>query len=261
MTGQAKVSAVIGALLLSIVAGCGPYQGAAPSRAAVTGSVTYRERSALPPDAVVRVQLSDVSRQDAAAIPVAQVTLSPAGRQVPLPFELRYDPKAIDSTHTYAVRATIESGGRLIYTTTTASTVITRGRPAHADLVLAAVPGRTPASPAPSAGLVGTRWTLEDLGGAGVIEEASATLEFPEPGKVAGSGSCNRFFGTVSIDASAMSIRPLGTTRMACTEAVAMQEVNYMRALQSAERYVLRGTALLIYVKGMQSPLRFITAR
>ena len=102
---------------------------------------------------------------------------------------------------------------------------------------------------------------LEDLAGAGVIEEASATLEFPEPGKVAGSGSCNRFFGTVSIDGSAISIRPLETTRMACTEAVAMQEVSYIRALQSAERYVLQRTALLIYVRGMQDPLRFITAR
>ena len=119
----------------------------------------------------------------------------------------------------------------------------------------------TPAPPAPSVGLVGTRWTLEDLAGAGVIEEASATLEFPEPGKVTGSGSCNRFFGAVSIDGNAISIRPLGTTRMACAEAVAMQEVSYIRALQSAERYSLRGAVLLIYVRGMQSPLRFITAR
>jgi putative lipoprotein len=261
MAEQARLSVVVGALLPLIVAGCGPYHGTPPSRAAVTGSVTYRERSALPPDAVVRVQLSDVSRQDAAAIPVAHATLTPAGRQVPLPFELRYDPKAIDSTHTYAVRATIESGGRLIFTTTTASTVVTRGRPTHVDLVLARVPGRTPAAPAPSGELVGTRWTLEDLGGAGVIDEARATLEFPEPGKVAGSGSCNRFFGTVSIDGNAIAISPLGTTRMACTEAVAMQEVNYIRALQSAERYVRQGTALLIYVRGMQSPLRFITGR
>jgi heat shock protein HslJ len=122
----------------------------------------------------------------------------------------------------------------------------------------AAVSDRTPA---PSAGLVGTRWLLEDLGGAGVIDEASATLEFPEPGKVAGSGSCNRFFGTVSIDGDAISIRPLGTTRMACAEAVAMQEVSYIRALQSAERFVLQRTALLIYVRGMQDPLRFVTAR
>jgi heat shock protein HslJ len=80
------------------------------------------------------------------------------------------------------------------------------------------------------------------------------------PDAVAGNGSCNRFFGTVSIDGNAMSIRPLGTTRMACTEAVAMQEVSYMRALQSAERYVLQGASLLIYIKGMQSPLRFVTA-
>jgi putative lipoprotein len=252
---------VLGALLPLIVAGCGPYHGTAPSRAAVTGSVTYRERSALPPDAVVRVQLSDVSRQDAAALPVAQATLTPAGRQVPLPFELRYDPKAIDSTHTYAVRATIESGGRLIFTTTTASTVITRGRPTHVDLVLAGLPRRTTAPAAPSAGLVGTRWTLEDLAGAGVIDEARATLEFPEPGKVAGSGSCNRFFGAVSVDGHALAISPLGTTRMACAEAAAMQEVSYIRALQNAERYVLQGTTLLIYVRGMPSPLRFITAR
>jgi putative lipoprotein len=248
---------VVGALLSLTVAGCGAYHGTPPSRGAVTGSVTYRERSALPPDAVVRVQLSDVSRHDAAAIPVAQTTLTPAGRQVPLPFELRYDPKAIDSTHTYAVRATIESGGRLVFTTTTASTVITRGRPTHVDLVLSGVPDR---APAPS-GLLGTRWLLEDLGGAGVIDEASATLEFPEPGKVEGSGSCNRFFGTVSIDGTAISIHPLGTTRMACAEAVAMQEVSYIRALQSAERFVLQRTALLIYVRGMQDPLRFITAR
>jgi heat shock protein HslJ len=121
----------------------------------------------------------------------------------------------------------------------------------------------TPPSPAAvtSAELVGTRWLLEDLGGAGVIDEASATLEFPEPGKVAGSGSCNRFFGTVSIDGTAIAIRPLGTTRMACAEVVAMQEVSYIRALQSAERFVLQSTALLIYVRGMQVPLRFITAR
>jgi putative lipoprotein len=243
-----------------LIAGCGPYHGTPPSGAAVTGSVTYRERSALPPDAVVRVQLSDVSRQDAAAIPVTQVTLSPAGRQVPLPFELRYDPAAIDSTHTYAVRATIESGGRLIFTTTTANMVITRGNPTHVDLVLTGVRDRTPAPPR-RAGLVGTRWTLEDLGGAGVIDEASATLEFPEPGKVAGSGSCNRFFGTVSIDGNAMSISPLGTTRMACAEAVAMQEVNYLKALHGAERYALQGPTLLIYARGMDSPLRFSLAR
>lgn len=51
-------------------------------QAAVTGSVAYRERIALSPDAVLEVRLSDVSRQDAAPV-IAETTVVPAGRQVP----------------------------------------------------------------------------------------------------------------------------------------------------------------------------------
>jgi putative lipoprotein len=58
---------------------------------------------------------------------------------VPLPFELRYDPAKIDSTHTYAVRATITSAGRTIFTTDAAYHVITRGNPAQVELVLVRV--------------------------------------------------------------------------------------------------------------------------
>jgi hypothetical protein len=36
--------------------------------------------------------------------------------------------------------------------------------------------------------LVGTEWLLEDLGGAGVIDNIRATLTFPEAGKTAGTG-------------------------------------------------------------------------
>jgi putative lipoprotein len=135
----------VGWLAAWLLASCAPNQATPPAAPAVTGSVTYRERSALPADAVVRVVLADVSRQDVAATPIAQATLASAGHQVPLPFALAYDPAAIDSTHTYAVRATIESGGRLIFTTTTANPVITRGHPTHLDLVLQAVSASAPA--------------------------------------------------------------------------------------------------------------------
>ena len=46
----------------------------------VTGTVDYRERMALPPDAVVEVRLSDVSRQDVAAPVIAETTVLPEGR-------------------------------------------------------------------------------------------------------------------------------------------------------------------------------------
>lgn len=79
-------------LVAALATACSPYHGTpAAAAAVVSGTVTYRERSALPDDAVVRVQLADISRQDVAATTVAQATLRPAGRQVPLPFELSYD--------------------------------------------------------------------------------------------------------------------------------------------------------------------------
>jgi uncharacterized lipoprotein YbaY len=46
----------------------------------VTGTVAYPERMAFAPDAVVEVRLSDVSRQDVAALVIAETTVLPEGR-------------------------------------------------------------------------------------------------------------------------------------------------------------------------------------
>lgn len=105
--------------------------------------------------------------------------------------------------------------------------------------------------------LLGTAWRLEDLGGAGVLDRVQATLEFPEIGRIAGSGSCNRFIGSVAIAGEEIKIGPLGSTRMACAEAVGNQEGEYLKALRNAERFTLDGSTLLIYCKGLDKPLRF----
>ncbi|MGH9258548.1 MAG: META domain-containing protein [Acidimicrobiales bacterium] len=105
--------------------------------------------------------------------------------------------------------------------------------------------------------MLGTSWRLEDLGGAGVIDNVEVTLEFPEAGKVAGKASCNRFFGTAEVAGGSIKLSPLGTTRMACPEALLNQEGKYLKALQDAERFTLEGTALLVYSRGMEKPLRF----
>jgi putative lipoprotein len=220
----------------------------------VAGTVAYRERMALPPDAVVQVQLSDVSLQDVPAQVVAETTLSPAGRQVPLPFELRYDPAKIEPRRRYAVRATIRSEGRLLFTTDTQVPVFTEGHPGKVDLMLVRVRSSEGAAPDQ---LWGTSWLLEDIGGTGVIDGAQATLEFPEVGKVAGRGSCNRFFGSVEVTGQSIVFGQLGSTRMACPEAVMNQEAKYLKALQDAERYGFDGAFLLIHTRGMEQPLRF----
>jgi putative lipoprotein len=132
-------SAVFSGLILLIAACAGSDTGSvsevADNRPAVTGTVTYRERMLLPPDAEIEVSLLDVSLMDVAAKLISTQTIVP-DHAVPIAFVLRYDPQDIDQRMTYAVRATIRSGDRLLFVTDRSYTVLTRGQSSHVDLVL-----------------------------------------------------------------------------------------------------------------------------
>ena len=95
------------------------------ARGVVTGTVTYRERVALRPDAVVEVKLIDVLMADAPAVTIGEQIIENPG-QVPVAFEIEYDPADIDPRLSYAVRAVIKEGGKLAFTTDTRYSVITR---------------------------------------------------------------------------------------------------------------------------------------
>ncbi|MBZ9861528.1 YbaY family lipoprotein [Mesorhizobium sp. CA12] len=82
----------------------------------IAGEVTYRERIALPPDAVLVVELADVSLADAPATVVARRRVAPTG-QVPIRFDIGFDPKAIQNGRTYTLQARITVGERLMFVT------------------------------------------------------------------------------------------------------------------------------------------------
>lgn len=104
--------------------------------AAVSGSVTYRERIALTAGARLVVSLYDVSLQDTAAPLIARQTIENAG-QVPIAFKVEYSRDDINARNTYAIQASIiESDGRLAFTNDTAYDVITGGNPSKVDMLL-----------------------------------------------------------------------------------------------------------------------------
>jgi putative lipoprotein len=110
--------------------------GGGTSVARVTGTVAYRERVALPPTAVIKVQLVDVSRADAPAIVLGEQITQAAGKQVPFAFEIQFDPARIEANYSYAVQARIEQDGKLRFISDRHYAVITRGAPTHVDMVL-----------------------------------------------------------------------------------------------------------------------------
>ena len=102
-----------------------------------------------------------------------------------------------------------------------------------------------------------TAWRLEDLGGLAMVEGAEATLEFPEEGKAAGQGTCNRFVAIVAVAGDSIHFSGIGATRMACAEPLANQETNYLKALERAESFVIEGTSLAIHSRDLPAPLLF----
>jgi putative lipoprotein len=113
----------------------------------VTGTVTYRQRIALPSSAVVIVHLQDVYLPDAPSPFLAEYKTTLGGRQVPIPFTLKFDPTKIDPKHPYAVEASILVHGKLRFTNDTAYLVLTQGHPAKIEMILVPVDAPAPAKP------------------------------------------------------------------------------------------------------------------
>lgn len=110
-------------LLVPILAGlaaCASTGAPTPGSVTLTGTATYLQRIALPPDSRLVVTISDVSLADAPSTTIAETEMATEGRQVPLPFSLTYDPERIQPRHSYAVSARILDGrGQLAWITDT----------------------------------------------------------------------------------------------------------------------------------------------
>ena len=141
-----RVRSWLSAWLLLCVAmpGCAtrgtPDAGTPEAEGVVKGRVSYRERVALPPDAVVDLWIMDVSSGIVAQVITAEASVPTEGRQVPIPFEVRYDPARIAADHPYGIRAVIRAGGRTMFESEEPVLVITQGNPTDVDLWLRAAP-------------------------------------------------------------------------------------------------------------------------
>lgn len=236
--------------------------------ASVTGTITYRERIALPDAAAIVVRLVDVSRADAPAVVLAEQRSTAGGKQVPFPFTLPYDPTQIQENGIYAVEASITVDGQLRFLNTSLYRVITQGNPTNIDLVLEQVgtntPTPTPQSPL-AAEILDRDWSLVSFArAAGNAEDTTGknvSIRFTGDGKVSGSGGCNSFFGTYTTGAQQqLTIANTGATLKACTPDVMALENAYFDALKSVASYLLDASGLHLSFNNGQGMLNYSTA-
>ncbi|MFC1980180.1 YbaY family lipoprotein [Chloroflexota bacterium] len=228
-------------LTILIIVGC-------TKTATVTGTVTYREKIALPTQGVVvTVKVEDVSRSDAPAVTIGEQTIENPGNQVPIPFKIEYNPDDVDERYTYAMRVRIEVDGKLWFTNTTRHAVITRGNPTNnIEVILEKVGSQETLT------IEDKVWMLESYGEGGnlepLIEDTEITIEFKgSEGQFSGSAGCNNYFGGYEINKNELTINPpIGSTIMACPEPIMNQEQEYFKLLETTETFKMDNGKLTI---------------
>lgn len=88
-------------------------------------------------------------------------------------------------------------------------------------------------------------WWVEDIAGAGVIDNSPATLLFGSDGRLSGNASCNRLIASYTVEGSKLTIRPTGTTMMACPPALMDQERRLVDLIGTVNRYSIDRTGTL----------------
>lgn len=102
----------------------------------ITGSVTYRERIALPPGALLEVALADVTDPGTATPPLAERRIHITTSQPPIPFSLSYDSRLLQPGRQYAVQARITVDGQPWFITRTVNHAMDFGIIRHAQVIL-----------------------------------------------------------------------------------------------------------------------------
>jgi putative lipoprotein len=194
---------------------------------ALRGHVTYRERIALPPEALLEVRLVDVSLADAPARSLA-VTRVKTRHQMPIPYRLHFDEAKIRRGHVYALDARITVGGKLWFITTTRHTVLT-DTPDETDIQVEFVKS---ASAAPIAW--SGRWRAEAIHNQGVNGDPQSVIDIAADGKVTGSAGCNRISGKATFTGPRIRFGPMISTKMACAPDIMDQEGKFLSALGDA---------------------------
>lgn len=221
-----------------------PFEAQAETQS-LSGTVTYRERMALPPGAQVEIQLVDVSRADTPAEVLGEITFAPEG-QVPVPFQLNYDDSRILPGHSYALQARITLDGQLLFTTALHHPVLTDENTATDILVQRVTAENETTAPTGD-------WLAEDIGGRGVVDNAQTVLSIAADGTISGSGGCNRMFGTAEIEGDRISFGQMGSTMMACPEAIMEQEHRFFLTLEEIKAWQIdeaQNKLLLLDKKG-----------
>jgi putative lipoprotein len=210
-----------------------------PPGNSVKGTATYRERIAMPADAVFEATLEDVSRADAPAEVISRRRIASPGNP-PIAFEITYDPARIVEGRRYAVRARVLVNDQLFFTTDQSYPVTPGAGTRPLELLLRRASGGQVTA------LEHTYWKLTTLGAEVIHTPAGAREVYLQlrNGEMSGFSGCNSLGGRYAVKADQLTLTQVASTMMYC-EGPGMQiERALYAAVGRVARYRIEGQTL-----------------
>lgn len=93
-----------------------------------------------------------------------------------------------------------------------------------------------------------TKWKLEDMNKAGVIDGSNMTLSFDDEGRLFGNAGCNNYSGSYTLEGENLSVSPhlISTMRACIAESMMQQETNFLQTLPAMKTATIDETGALI---------------
>jgi putative lipoprotein len=222
------------------------------------GQVTYRERIALPDEAVLSIELIDLALPDRPRLSVSAPT---GAGQVPLGFTLTFEDSMILPQHDYAINAEI-SAGDIRFRNAEPYPVTPLAQTDPVLIVTSMVAQNNTASSETVAApqdlpLLNITWEATVIGETPVPPGVDITLQIESDMRAGGNGGCNSFFSQATITEDSFAIGEVARTQRSCFYERNMLEQSYLNALKASVGWVIDGDTLSLLDPAAKSTLIF----
>lgn len=219
------------------------------------GQAVLSQPYPLPEGAVLDVQLlAAVGPADGRTVLVGRSRQAVSSRS-PLDFELPFLDAAIQPNGRYLLRASLHQADRLLFRTNRAIPVFP-GKQGAMRLEMEAI------GDAPLRGLVWLRTPAASVPTPpGAPRQEQQFQLDPFNRSLTGSGDCNRFTGSYTLEKDKLQLLPVVSTMLECEPEVSIDESAFLQALRAVQRWRLDSRGRLELLDQNEAPLLLMETR
>lgn len=213
----------------------------------ISGTLSYRERIALPPGARMEIVVSDITlgRNEELILSREMNTIGQASP--PIPFSIDVSKLNLSDGPLYGLRAFIrEPDGTIMFRTNEPFLLNLRSDFVNIGDITVSMTSPDDPGLAGIPGLKDGEWRVTQIGGDVVPQDTGPTMTFAADGSLYGSTSCNRFNGSYSIDGNALVVGKVAATKRACEAGLMQQERRFLDAISMIENASLEDGGFLV---------------